>query len=167
MFIGEQPGDQEDLQGRPFVGPAGKLFDNALVEAGIDRAAAYITNAVKHFKWTPSPRGKKRLHAKPTAGEVFACRPWLEREMRLVRPRVIVLLGATAAQALLGRSFRVTAMRGQSVPAPAEVQSLVETAKMLATIHPSAILRVPESVDREREFRAFVADLVTARTLAG
>jgi DNA polymerase len=149
MFVGEQPGDQEDLAGRPFVGPAGRLFDQALAEAGIDRSAAYVTNAVKHFKW--QARGKRRIHQKPSSAEVAACRPWLESEISVVRPRVLVLLGATAAQSLLGRAFRVTQSRG----------TLVESdlaAAVTATIHPSAILRgAPER--REAELAAFVDDL--------
>jgi uracil-DNA glycosylase family protein len=149
MFVGEQPGDQEDIQGRPFVGPAGKLLDRAMEEAGIDRAQAYVTNVVKHFKW--QARGKRRIHQKPNWAEMTACRPWLEAELALVKPRVLVALGATAAQALLGRQFRVTKQRGE----------LVESGlapNVMATIHPSAILRADE-VDREAEYTAFVDDL--------
>ncbi|MEN3312099.1 MAG: uracil-DNA glycosylase [Actinomycetota bacterium] len=149
MFVGEQPGDQEDLAGKPFVGPAGRLLDRALGEAGIDRSAIYMTNAVKHFKW--QARGKRRIHQKPTWAEVTACRPWLEAELAVVHPRVLVLLGATAAQSLLGREFRVTQNR----------RSLVESdlaEAVTATIHPSAILR-GEPEQRETEFAAFVDDL--------
>jgi uracil-DNA glycosylase len=149
MFVGEQPGDQEDKAGRPFVGPAGQLFDQALEDAGIDRKQAYVTNVVKHFKWVG--RGKRRIHQKPSPAEVAACRPWLDAEVAVVEPRVLVCLGATAAQALLGRQFRVTRERGRPVES-----DLAE--HVLATIHPSAILRGdPET--REREYAAFVADL--------
>jgi DNA polymerase len=149
MFVGEQPGDQEDKAGRPFVGPAGKLFDKALGDAGIDRERVYVTNVVKHFKWVG--RGKRRIHQKPNWSEVEACRPWLDGELAAVEPRVLVCLGATAAQALLGRQFRVTRERGKRVDS-----DLAE--HVLATIHPSAILRGdPES--REQEYAAFVRDL--------
>ena len=149
MFVGEQPGDQEDKAGRPFVGPAGKLFDKGLADAGIDRDTVYVTNVVKHFKWVG--RGKRRIHQKPNWSEVEACRPWLDGELAAVEPRVLVCLGATAAQALLGRQFRVTRERGKPVES-----DLAE--HVLATIHPSAILRGdPES--REQEYAAFVADL--------
>jgi uracil-DNA glycosylase len=158
MLIGEQPGDAEDLAGRPFVGPAGQLLDRALAEAGIDRSQVYVTNVVKHFKW--EPRGKRRIHKKPNAGEIAACRPWLDAELAVVQPRVLVCLGSTAAQALLGRQFRVTKQRGE----------LVETdlaPNALATIHPSAILRMDDD-EREAEYRAFVDDLrVAARLLHG
>jgi uracil-DNA glycosylase len=147
MFVGEQPGDQEDLQGAPFVGPAGKLLDKALEEAGIDRSQVYVTNVVKHFKW--QARGKRRIHQKPNWQEIAACRPWLEAELDVVQPRVLVCLGATAAQALLGRDFRVSRMRGEPVQS-----DLAE--HVVATVHPSAILRADE---RELEFRAFVKDL--------
>jgi uracil-DNA glycosylase family protein len=147
MFVGEQPGDQEDTEGRPFVGPAGRMFDKALAEVGIDRTTVYVTNTVKHFKW--KERGKRRLHQKPTWAEMTACRPWLDAELEVVRPRVLVCLGATAAQALLGRQFRVTKQRGVPVDSPlAEV--------VLATIHPSAILRAE---DRDAEYAGFVDDL--------
>ncbi len=148
MFVGEQPGDQEDRQGAPFVGPAGRILDDALAQAGIDRSAAYVTNAVKHFKWTA--RGKRRIHAKPSWSELAACRPWLEAELAAVKPRVLVCLGATAAQSLLGRDFRVTKQRGKWVDS-----DLAE--HVTATIHPSAILRAGD--DREREMAAFVEDL--------
>ena len=147
MFVGEQPGDQEDRAGAPFVGPAGKLLDTAMEEAGIDRSAAYVTNVVKHFKWTA--RGKRRIHAKPNWGEIAACRPWLEAELEVVKPRVLVCLGSTAAQALLGRDFRVTKQRGELVPS-----LLAEN--VLATVHPSSILRAD---DRDAEYAAFVDDL--------
>jgi len=149
MFVGEQPGDQEDLEGKPFVGPAGKLFDKALAEAGIDRDETYVTNAVKHFKW--KARGKRRIHQKPNWSEITACHPWLEAEIAVVRPRVLVCLGATAAQALLGRQFRVSRQRGELVDSP-----LAEY--VTATVHPSSILR-GEPSEREREFQAFVRDL--------
>ena len=142
MFVGEQPGDAEDLAGRPFVGPAGRLLDRALEEAGIDRSVVYVTNVVKHFKW--EPRGKRRIHKKPNAGEIAACRPWLDTEIALVKPRAIVCLGATAAQALLGRQFKVTAHRGEFVPSP--LAPLV-----LATVHPSSLLRAPDEETRRRE----------------
>jgi uracil-DNA glycosylase len=147
FFVGEQPGDQEDQQGQPFVGPAGRLFDQALEDVGIDRAQVYVTNAVKHFKW--QPRGKRRIHQKPTWAEMTACKPWLEAELEVVQPRVLVALGATAGQALFGRQFRVTKQRGELIDSP-----LAES--VLATIHPSAILRAE---DRDREYAGFVADL--------
>ena len=154
MFVGEQPGDQEDKAGKPFVGPAGRLLDEALEDAGIDRTQVYVTNVVKHFKWVG--RGKRRIHQKPNWQEVAACRPWLEAELAVVEPRVLVCLGATAAQALLGRQFRVTKERGR--PVESELAEHV-----LATIHPSAILRDPES--REQEYAAFVDDLKTVAKL--
>jgi uracil-DNA glycosylase len=147
FFVGEQPGDQEDQQGRPFVGPAGRLLDQALGDVGIDRAQVYVTNAVKHFKW--QPRGKRRIHQKPTWAEMTACKPWLEAELEVVQPSVLVALGATAGQALFGRQFRVTKQRGELIDSP-----LAEY--VLATIHPSAILRAE---DRDREYAGFVADL--------
>jgi DNA polymerase len=149
MFVGEQPGDQEDKAGMPFVGPAGRLFDEALEAAGIDRSTTYVTNAVKHFKW--QARGKRRIHQKPNWTEMTACRPWLEAELAVVKPKVLVLLGATAAQSLLGRQFRVTQHRGELVES-----DLAEA--VTATIHPSAILR-GEPEQRERELATFVADL--------
>ena len=149
MLVGEQPGDQEDLAGKPFVGPAGRLLDQALEVAGIDRRQAYVTNVVKHFKW--QPRGKRRIHQKPNWAEMTACRPWLEAELAVVRPNVLVCLGATAAQALLGRQFRVTQQRG--VPIESDLAPHV-----LATIHPSAILRADDA-GREAEYAAFVDDL--------
>jgi uracil-DNA glycosylase len=154
MLIGEQPGDAEDLSGHPFVGPAGQLLNRALVEAGIDRADVYVTNAVKHFKW--EPRGKRRIHKKPNAGEIAACRPWLDVEIQLVKPRAIVCLGATAAQALLGRTFRLTAHRGELIPSPL-------APVLLATVHPSALLRAPDEETRHRETRRFIEDLRQVR----
>jgi DNA polymerase len=150
VLVGEQPGDQEDRAGRPFVGPAGRVLDEALELAGIDRSTAYVTNAVKHFKWTA--RGKRRIHAKPSWSEIAACRPWLEAELAAVEPAVLVCLGATAAQALLGRQFRVTRQRGTWVDS-----DLAE--HVTATIHPSAILRQGTGEDRHREMAAFVDDL--------
>jgi uracil-DNA glycosylase len=156
MLVGEQPGDQEDRAGRPFVGPAGRLLDEALETAGIDRKAAYVTNVVKHFKW--EARGKRRIHAKPAWSEIAACRPWLDRELEAVRPRVLVCLGATAAQALLGRQFRVTKQRGTWIES--DLTELVT-----ATIHPSAILRQRTDEDRQRETAAFVEDLRLVATV--
>ncbi|MHB8879798.1 MAG: UdgX family uracil-DNA binding protein [Myxococcaceae bacterium] len=150
VFVGEQPGDREDLEGRPFVGPAGTLLDRALAEAGIDRKLVYVTNVVKHFKWVRS--GKRRIHQKPNAQEIAACRPWLDGELSAIQPRVLVCLGATAAQALLGRGFRVTHQRGQWVPS-----SLAPY--VMATVHPSSILRAPDDETRRREYRRFVEDL--------
>jgi DNA polymerase len=149
MFVGEQPGDQEDRAGKPFVGPAGRVFDEALAEAGIDRDAVYVTNAVKHFKW--QARGKRRIHQKPNWTEMTACRPWLEAELEVVKPRVLVLLGATAAQTLLGREFRVTQHRGELIPS-----ELAEA--VTATVHPSSILR-GDPEERDANFAAFVNDL--------
>ena len=149
MFVGEQPGDQEDKAGRPFVGPAGKLLDKAMAEAGIDRSLAYVTNVVKHFKW--QARGKRRIHQKPNWSEIAACFPWLEAELAVVKPRVLVCLGATAAQALLGRQFRVSRQRG--IPVESELAPVV-----LATVHPSSILR-GDPEEREANFAAFVGDL--------
>ena len=150
MLVGEQPGDAEDLAGHPFVGPAGKLLDSALQEAGIDRTQVYVTNVVKHFKW--EPRGKRRIHMKPNAGEIRACRPWLETEIALVKPRVLVCLGATAAQALLGKTFKVSQQRGQFVES--SLAPLVT-----ATVHPSSILRAPDDQSRHLEMHRFVQDL--------
>jgi DNA polymerase len=147
VFVGEQPGDQEDLAGRPFVGPAGKLLDRALAETEIDRAQVYVTNVVKHFKW--QARGKRRIHQKPSWNEIAACRPWLDAELALLQPRVLVCLGSTAAQALLGKQFRVTRQRGELVESPL-------APSVLATVHPSSILRAD---DREHEYDEFVRDL--------
>ncbi|HEX9969364.1 MAG TPA: UdgX family uracil-DNA binding protein [Acidimicrobiales bacterium] len=153
VLVGEQPGDQEDRLGEPFVGPAGKLLDRALHDAGLDREQAYVTNVVKHFKWKPA--GKRRLHQKPNAEEIGACRPWLEAELEQLKPRIVVCLGATAAQALLGRSFKVTQQRGRIVEWDREPLAL-------ATVHPSSILRAPDDATRHREYDAFVADLKVA-----
>jgi DNA polymerase len=150
VMVGEQPGNDEDLAGRPFVGPAGKLLDRALAAAGVERGRVYVTNAVKHFKW--EARGKRRIHQKPNAAEINACRPWLDGELAALRPRVVVCLGATAAQALLGRTFRVTRQRGELIDSP-----LAE--KVMATYHPSAVLRAPDGDARERMFAELVADL--------
>ena len=158
MFVGEQPGDQEDREGAPFVGPAGRVLDEALQLAGIDRRAAYVTNAVKHFKW--QARGKRRIHAKPSWSELAACRPWLEAELAVVRPRVLVCLGATAAQALLGREFRVTRQRGEWVES-----DLAE--RVTATIHPSAILRQRDDESRHAEMEGFVEDLRLVASVLG
>ena len=159
MLVGEQPGDREDLSGRPFVGPAGRLLDEALTEAGIDRLDAYVTNAVKHFKW--QPRGTRRIHQKPNWGEIAACRPWVDAELAVIAPRVLVCLGATAAQALLGRDVRVTRDRGRPLES-----TLAPVA--LATVHPSSILRAPDEESRQRERALFVDDLkVAAKALRG
>jgi len=150
MLVGEQPGDKEDLEGRPFVGPAGRVLDDALELAGVSRSEVYITNTVKHFKWTP--QGGQRLHRKPNAKEQMACRPWLEAEIARIRPQALVLLGATAAQALLGSSFRLTKHRG-------EVLESRFAPIVLATLHPSAILRIPDVDERRRAFASMVSDL--------
>jgi DNA polymerase len=155
MLVGEQPGDVEDREGRPFVGPAGQLLDWALDKAGIDRQRTYVTNVVKHFKWLP--RGKRRIHSKPSSMEIRACLPWLEQEIASVRPDVLVCLGATAAQALLGRSFRVTQERGHFVRSPLAPH-------VMATIHPSALLRIEDDAERKAAIRVFVAEL---RKVAG
>ena len=150
MMVGEQPGDVEDVEGHPFVGPAGRVLDRALEEAGIDRRLVYLTNVVKHFKW--EPRGKRRIHAKPNAAEVAACRPWLDTEIALIKPRVLVCLGAVAAQALLGRQFKVSASRGR----------FVESAlapRVIATVHPSSVLRAGDDDSRREAMALFVADL--------
>jgi len=154
MFVGEQPGDKEDLQGRPFVGPAGALLDRALEEAGIDRTKVYVTNVVKHFKW--EPRGKRRIHKKPNAVEITACRPWLDAEIRVVKPRAIVCLGSTAAQAVIGPKFRVSIQRAQFVSSPL-------APLLTATVHPSSILRAPSDEARHAETRKFVDDLKKIR----
>lgn len=150
MFVGEQPGDKEDLEGKPFVGPAGALLDKALVEAGIDRSQTYVTNAVKHFKW--EPRGKRRIHKKPNSLEISACRAWLDAEIDVVKPKVIVCLGATAAQSLLGRAFRVTQQHGQ-------ILEFRNNTQIAATVHPSSILRAPDEESRHREMQLFINDL--------
>lgn len=161
MLVGEQPGDQEDRQGRPFVGPAGHVLAHALADAGIDPDAAYVTNAVKHFKFRTAGPRKRRMHESPTMGEITACRPWLEEELRLVAPRIVVLLGATAGRALFGSSFRVGAQRGVLQPLPGRVDQADGDVQALATIHPSAVLRAGE--DREAAFAGLVHDLGTAQ----
>ena len=156
LLVGEQPGNQEDLEGKPFVGPAGRLLDEALTAAGIDRKKVYVTNAVKHFKW--EPRGKRRIHKRPSGAEILACRPWLDAEIAALKPKVIVCLGATAAQSLLGRNFLVTRRRGEligSTLAPF----------VMATVHPSSILRVPDDNDRHAEMKRFIADLKTIQSI--
>lgn len=158
MLVGEQPGDYEDVAGKPFVGPAGKIMDRALEEAGIDRSQVYVTNAVKHFKW--EPRGKRRIHQKPNSRETAACRPWLEAELRIVKPKLVVAMGATAAQTIFGPSFRVTRERGK-------VLSSKLAPKVLATVHPSSLLRQPDEASREREYKQFVSDLRAAVRAAG
>ena len=150
MLVGEQPGDAEDLAGRPFVGPAGKLLDRCLAEARIDRTKTYVTNVVKHFKWVP--RGPRRIHSKPGAVEIEACFPWLEAEISVVAPRIVVALGATAAQALFGKTFRVTRDRGRLVP-------FALAPYALATLHPSSLLRAPDEATRQREILRFIEDL--------
>ncbi|MGH2591359.1 MAG: UdgX family uracil-DNA binding protein [Actinomycetota bacterium] len=155
MFVGEQPGDREDVEGHPFVGPAGKLLDRSLEEAGIERDDVYVTNVVKHFRW--EGRGKRRIHRKPSMAHITACRPWLAAELAVVRPEVLVCLGATAAQAILGRSFLVTRRRGELL----DVENI--EALVTATVHPSSILRAPDDASRQEELRAFVHDLATVR----
>src|SRR5262245_33931532 len=150
LFVGEQPGDQEDIQGRPFVGPAGKILDKALEAAGIDRNEVYVTIALKHFKW--EPRGKRRIHKKPNSLEITACKPWLEAEIEVLKPDVIVCLGATAAQSLLGRNFKVSTQRGIFVPSPLAPY-------VMATVHPSSLLRAPDDETRRRETLRFIEDL--------
>ena len=158
MLVGEQPGNDEDLAGRPFVGPAGKLLDEALAQAGIDRTKTYVTNVVKHFKW--EPRGKRRIHSKPNAAEIKACFPWLVAEIGDVKPNVLVCLGATAAQALLGKTFRVSVDRGRFVPSPL-------ARYVLATVHPSSILRATDDETRHREMDRFVGDLTKVAEVLG
>ncbi|MFL6505717.1 MAG: UdgX family uracil-DNA binding protein [Candidatus Udaeobacter sp.] len=158
MLVGEQPGDYEDVAGKPFVGPAGKIMDRALEDAGIDRSQVYVTNAVKHFKW--EPRGKRRIHQKPNSRESAACRPWLEAELRIVNPKLVVAMGATAAQTIFGPGFRVTRERGK-------VLSSKVAPRVLATVHPSSLLRQPDEESREREYKHFVADLRAAVNAAG
>ncbi|TMC86147.1 MAG: UdgX family uracil-DNA binding protein [Chloroflexi bacterium] len=153
MLVGEQPGDQEDLQGKPFVGPAGRLLERGLDESGIDRRRVYVTNAVKHFRWTR--RGKRRLHEKPNAGQVRACRPWLEAEIEVVRPGIIVLLGATAAQSVMGPAFRVSKQHGEVLASPFGIP-------VVATVHPSSILRATDDESREAAMSSFIADLKVA-----
>jgi uracil-DNA glycosylase family protein len=153
MLVGEQPGDREDIEGKPFVGPAGRLLDRALEEAGIDRRRVYVTNAVKHFRWTR--RGKRRLHEKPNAQQIRACRPWLESEIAIVKPRIVVLLGATAAQSVMGPGFRVSRQRGEVMASPLGLP-------VLATVHPSSILRATDDASRDVALASFVADLRVA-----
>ncbi len=153
MMIGEQPGDYEDVAGKPFVGPAGKMLDRALEEAGFDRSEVYVTNSVKHFKW--EPRGKRRIHQKPSSRDIAACRPWLEAELRLVEPKLVVCLGSTAGETIFGPAFRVTKQRGQVLESPL-------ARRVVATVHPSSLLRQPDEESREREYRNFVADLRVA-----
>ena len=152
MMVGEQPGDLEDRAGRPFVGPAGKLLDQALSEAGIDRADVYVTNVVKHFKWSPAERGKRRIHKKPRNSEIQACRPWLDAELAVVKPKILVCLGASAARSLLGEDFRVSRQRGQIMES-----SLAP--HVIATVHPSSILRAQDDESRHSQMQAFVQDL--------
>jgi DNA polymerase len=153
MLVGEAPGDSEDLQGHPFVGPAGAMLDRALQEAGMDRESVYVTNAVKHFKF--EPRGKRRLHIKPSAGEIQACNWWLEEEMRLVSPKLVIALGATAARALLGRVVTIAQTRGSPI-------KLSDTAHLWVTIHPSFLLRIPEEAKKRAEYQRFVQELTDA-----
>jgi uracil-DNA glycosylase len=161
MLVGEQPGDLEDRAGRPFVGPAGKLLDQALVEAGIDRSDVYVTNVVKHFKWSAAERGKKRIHKKPRDSEIQACRPWLDAELAVVKPKILVCLGATAAQSLLGKDFRVSRQRGQIIESPLAPH-------VVATVHPSSILRAQDDESRHSQMQAFIQDLKhVARFLKG
>jgi DNA polymerase len=158
LLVGEQPGDREDLEGRPFVGPAGRLLDQSLAAAGLDRTRVWVTNAVKHFKWVA--RGKRRIHEKPNAREVRACRPWFEAEIAALAPEVIVCLGATAAKAILGPSFRVTQQRGELLPSPLAKH-------VMATVHPSSLLRAPDAETRRRETARFVADLERVAKMIG
>jgi len=158
MLVGEQPGDQEDRVGHPFVGPSGKLLDRALEEAGIDRDEVYVTNVVKHFKWSPAERGKRRIHKKPRYSEIQACRPWLDAELEAVRPEVLICLGASAAQALLGKDFRVSRQRGSLIDSPL-------APNVLATVHPSSILRAQDDESRHVQLKAFVQDLKQAASL--
>jgi DNA polymerase len=159
MIVGEQPGDQEDQIGRPFVGPAGKLLDEALAQVGIDRATVYVTNVVKHFKWSASERGKRRIHKKPRQSEIEACSPWLEAELQAVKPRILVCMGATAEQTLLGKHFSVTRNHGQAVESP-------HAAFSIATMHPSSILRATDAASRQRQMDEFVNDLREVAVLA-
>jgi uracil-DNA glycosylase family protein len=152
MFVGEQPGDLEDRSGHPFVGPAGKLFDRALAETGIQRSNVYVTNVVKHFKWSPAERGKRRIHKKPRYSEIEACRPWLDAELAVIKPKVLVCLGASAAQALLGKDFRVSRDRGKLVDSNLAPH-------VLATVHPSSILRAQDDESRRLQLQAFIEDL--------
>ena len=159
MFVGEQPGDQEDRAGHPFVGPAGRLLDQALEAVGIEHSKVYLTNVVKHFKWEAAARGKKRIHKKPRYSEIHACHPWLDAELRVVKPRILVCLGSTAAQSLLGRTFSVTRQRGQLIDSPL-------APFVMATVHPSSILRAPDSDARQLQMQAFINDLRIVSKLA-
>jgi DNA polymerase len=159
VFVGEQPGDQEDRSGHPFVGPAGRLLHQAMKNAGIDPANVYITNVVKHFKWTAAQRGKKRIHKKPRYSEIHACRPWLDAELRVAKPQILVCLGSTASQSLLGRTFSVTRQRGQLIRSPL-------APFVIATVHPSSILRAPDQNARRGQMEAFIKDLETVAKLA-
>jgi len=159
MFVGEQPGDQEDRAGHPFVGPAGKLLDEALEKVGIQHSKVYVTNVVKHFKWVAAARGKKRIHKKPCYSEIHACRQWLDAELRVVKPQILVCLGSTAAQSLLGRTFSVTRQRGQLIDSPLAPY-------VIATVHPSSILRAPDSNARQLQMQAFINDLKVVSRLA-
>jgi uracil-DNA glycosylase len=158
MLIGEQPGDQEDRSGHPFVGPAGKLLDQALADAGLDRSEVYVTNVVKHFRWTPAERGTRRIHKKPRASEIQACRPWLDAELEIVKPKIVVCLGASAAQALLGKEFRVSRERGKAIKSTL-------AALIVATVHPSSILRARDDTSRQEQLKQFVNDLKAAKRL--
>jgi DNA polymerase len=157
MFLGEQPGDQEDLSGKPFVGPAGQLLNRALEEAGIDRDAVYVTNTVKHFKW--KPRGKRRIHQRPSSRDIAACRPWLEAELQIVRPEVLVCLGSTAAQTIFGSGFRVTRERGKLLDSKL-------APRVVTTVHPSSLFRQPDEESRQREYKLFLNDLRVAKRAA-
>ncbi|UYP19124.1 UdgX family uracil-DNA binding protein [Rhodococcus sp. Z13] len=162
LFVGEQPGNEEDLAGEPFVGPAGHLFDKALDRAGIDRETVYVTNAVKHFRFDRSANGRRRIHRKPTGAQIAACRPWLEAELDAVRPEIVVCLGATAAQSLLGKDFKLTRHRGEVLRLPDELRGSCDPA-VVVTVHPSAVLRARSQ--RDDAFRAFVQDLKRAAAL--
>ena len=158
FLVGEQPGDREDLAGHPFVGPAGRILNEALQRAGIDRAEVYVTNVVKHFKWAPAQRGKRRIHKKPRSSEIQACRPWLDAELEIVKPEILVCLGATAAQSILGSEISVTRQRGQPVASPLGP-------KVVATVHPSSILRAPDAASRQSQMQEFVRDLTKIAAL--
>ena len=158
FLVGEQPGDQEDLAGHPFVGPAGRILNEALQRAGIDRAEVYVTNVVKHFKWAPAQRGKRRIYKKPRSSEIQACRPWLDAELEIVKPEILVCLGATAAQSILGSEISVTRQRGQPVASPL-------APKVVATVHPSSILRAPDAASRQSQMQEFVRDLTKIAAL--
>jgi uracil-DNA glycosylase family protein len=155
MFVGEQPGDQEDRAGRPFVGPAGRILDDAFQELGIDRSKVYVTNTVKHFKWVPATKGKRRIHEKPNAAEIAACRPWLDAEIARIKPKLIVCLGATAAQSLLGKSFKVTQYRGKAINSDL-------APNVVATVHPSSLYKIPDTDERHKAIRRFVEDIKKA-----